>query len=89
MFIVGNAGNDVNVYKLTTAWDVSSASFVDSFSVNSQETGPRGIWFDSPGNSMFIVGTTSSCTGSGGDAECVFAYKLTTAFDVSSASYVS
>jgi len=25
---VGNAGDDVNVYKLTTAWDVSTASFV-------------------------------------------------------------
>ena len=27
MFIVGQNGDDVNVYKLTTAWDVSTASF--------------------------------------------------------------
>jgi len=27
MFIVGQAGDDVNVYALTTAWDVSTASF--------------------------------------------------------------
>ena len=89
MFIVGNDGDEVNEYTLTTAFDISSASFVDSFSVSSQDTGPRGIWFDSPGNTMFIVGTTSTCTGTGGDPECVFAYKLTTGWDVSSASYAS
>jgi len=27
MFIVGQNGDDVNVYKLSTAWDVSTASF--------------------------------------------------------------
>ena len=30
MFVVGNAGDDVNEYTLTTGFDVSSASFVDS-----------------------------------------------------------
>jgi DNA-binding beta-propeller fold protein YncE len=80
MFIVGNANNNVHEYILTAAWDVSSASFVDSFSVNSQETAPRGIWFDSSGKTMFIVGV------SGDD---VNVYKLTTAWDVSTASFVS
>jgi len=28
MFIVGTTGDDVNEYTLTTAWDVSTASFV-------------------------------------------------------------
>jgi len=37
MFIVGNAGDDVNEYTLATAFDVSSASFVDSFSISGQE----------------------------------------------------
>jgi len=27
MFIVGQAGDDVNVYKLSIAWDISTASF--------------------------------------------------------------
>ena len=78
MFIVGIQGDEVNEYKLTTAWDVSSASFVDSFSVNSQETAPRGIWFDSSGKTMFIVGQAG---------DDVNAYKLTTAWDVSTASF--
>ena len=37
MFIVGSIGDDVNEYTLSVASDVSSASFVDSFSVASQE----------------------------------------------------
>ena len=78
MFIAGDSGNDINEYKLDVAWDVSSASFVDSFSVNSQEAAVRDVWFDSSGKTMFIVGK------SGDD---VNVYKLTTAWDVSTASF--
>ena len=45
MFIMGYDGNDVNEYALSAAWDVSSASFVDSFSVASEEISPSGIAF--------------------------------------------
>ncbi|NWK04618.1 hypothetical protein HX833_00770 [Marine Group I thaumarchaeote] len=78
MFITGNDGNDVNEYTLATAWNVSTASFVDSFSVNSQETAPNTIWFDSTGKTMFIVGNAG---------DDVNVYKLTTAWDVSTASF--
>jgi len=80
MFIVGGSGDDVNEYKLTAAWDVSSASFVDSFSVNSEETQPRGIAFSKSGEKMFILGSI----GDGVDE-----YKLSAAWDVSTASFVS
>ena len=60
MFIVGNHGNDVNEYTLTVAWDVSTASFVDSFSVNSQDTIPVGIAFSKSGEKMFVVGDSSN-----------------------------
>ena len=56
MFVTGANGDDVNEYTLTTAWDVSTASFVDSFSVKSQEANPQDIWFDSSGKTMFITG---------------------------------
>jgi len=78
MFIVGSNGDDVNEYTLTTTWDVSTASFVDSFSVNSQEAYPQDIWFDSSGKTMFIVGQAG---------DDVNVYKLTTAWDVSTASF--
>jgi sugar lactone lactonase YvrE len=79
MFIVGSVGDDVNEYTLSTGFDVSTASFVDSFSVSAQETTPWGIAFNTDGTKMFITGST-------GDA--VYEYTLSTGFDVSTASFV-
>jgi DNA-binding beta-propeller fold protein YncE len=78
MFIVGISGNDINEYALTTGFDVSTASFTDSFSVTSQETSPRGLAFNNDGTKMFVVGSTG---------DDVNEYNLSTGFDVSTASY--
>ena len=78
MFVVGYNGDDVNEYALSTGFDVSTASFTDSFSVSSQETSPNGLAFNTDGTKMFIVGS------SGDD---VNEYALSTGFDVSSASF--
>jgi len=56
MFVLGYAGDDVNEYTLTTGFDVSTASFVDAFSVASQETSPRGLAFNNDGTKMFVTG---------------------------------
>ncbi len=56
MFVLGDAGDDVNEYTLSTAFDVSTASFVDSFSVAAQETNPVGLAFSADGTKMFISG---------------------------------
>jgi len=79
MFVVGFAGGDVNEYTLGTAFDVSTASFVDSFSVAAQEVFPNGLAFSSDGTKMFVVGD---------DGDDVNEYTLTTPFDVSTASFV-
>jgi hypothetical protein len=76
MFIVGSNGDDVNEYKLSVNFDVSTASFVDAFSVSSQDNDPRDIAFDPSGRYMFIVGDQ------GND---VTVYKLSENFDVSTA----
>ena len=78
MFVLGDSGNDVNEYTLSTGFDVSTASFVDSFSVNSQETDPSGIAFNTDGTKMFIVGQAG---------DDVNEYSLSTGFDVSTASF--
>lgn len=80
MYIVGQTGDDVNEYTLTTGFDLSTASYSQNFSVATQLTSPQGIAFNNDGTSMFVVGW-------GNDA--VFQYDLTTAFDVSTASYAS
>ena len=78
MFVIGWAGNDVNEYALTTGFDVSTASFTDSFSVASQETTSRDVAFNTDGTKMFVVGDAG---------DDVNEYALTTGFDVSTASY--
>jgi hypothetical protein len=81
MYMLSNGNNAVYQYTLSTAGDVSTASYASkSFSVASQETEPSGMAFSADGVSMFIVGTVS---------DTVFQYTLSTADDVSTASYAS
>jgi len=79
MFLTGNGGDDVNEYTLSTAFDVSTASFVDSFLVRGEESDPRGLAFNNNGTKMFV-------TGFNGDE--VNEYTLSTAFDVSTATFL-
>ena len=79
MFVSGYEGDDVNEYTLSTGWDVSTASHVDSFDVSSQYNEPRGLAFSNDGTKMFL---------SGNSGDDISEYTLTTGFDVSTASYV-
>lgn len=78
MYIVGSTGDDVNEYDLSTAYDVSTASYNQNFSVSAQETAPQGIEFKPDGTKMYVVGTTG---------DDINEYDLSTAWDVSTASY--
>ena len=55
MFIVGNNGDDVDEYTLSTAYNISTAVFVDSFSVASEDDKPIGVRFNNDGSKMFIA----------------------------------
>jgi len=79
MYIIGTTGDDVNEYNLSTAWDVSTASYLQVFSVSAQEASPNGIFFKPDGTKMYITG------GVGVD---VNEYNLSTAWNVSTASFV-
>jgi sugar lactone lactonase YvrE len=59
MYVIGTAGDDVNEYDLSTAWDVSSASFLQLFSVAAQETVPQSVFFKPDGTKMYVIGTAS------------------------------
>ena len=41
MFIIGSSGDDVNEYNLSTAFDVSTASYTTEFFSASQDTNPK------------------------------------------------
>ncbi|XLQ20057.1 MAG: discoidin domain-containing protein [Candidatus Moraniibacteriota bacterium] len=78
LFILGGVGDDINEYTLSTPYDASTITFVDSFSVATQEISPTGFTFNPDGTSMYVIGTTG---------DDVNQYTLSTAFDVSTATY--
>ena len=46
MFVVGTQSpRDVDEYALSTAWDITTASHTTGYSINSQDTGPQGLYF--------------------------------------------
>jgi DNA-binding beta-propeller fold protein YncE len=79
MYVIGSAGDDVNEYDLSTAWDITTSSYLHNFSIAAQETNPTGIFFKPDGTKMYVVGYT-------GDA--VYEYDLSPAWDVSTSSYL-
>ena len=79
MYVIGNSGDEVNEYNLSTAFDVSTRSYVQNFSVATQETNPTGITFNNDGTKMFIIGRNN---------DKVVQYSLSTAFDISTANFV-
>ena len=79
VFIVGNQNKTVFKYTLSTAWDISTASYANvSFSVSSQSDFPRGVTFKTDGTEMYISDDTN---------DAVDQYSLSTAFDITTASY--
>ena len=81
MYIIGTGNDRVFQYSLSTAWDLSTASYDSvSFSVASQEGAPSGLAFKDDGTKMYVVGYNTST---------VYVYSLSTAWNVSTASYDS
>jgi len=78
MYVTGYTGDDVNEYSLSTAWDVSTASFVTNFSVSSQTTFTGDLFFKPDGLNFYICGASD-----------LYQYTLSTAWDISTASYAS
>ena len=79
MYVLGFSGDDVNEYNLSTAWDVSTSSFLQNFSVLAQDDSPTGLFFKPDGTKMYVVGNTG---------DNVHEYNLSTAWDVSTSSFL-
>ena len=69
MFVCGQVGDDVNQYTLSTAWDVSTASFDSKvFSFKEETTNPAGIDLKPDDTKLYMISNS-------GDA--VYQYDLT------------
>jgi len=77
LYIIGSTGDDVTQYTLSTAYDLTTASYTRAFSVSSQVNDPNNIWFKSDGTKMYVQAV----------AGAVYVYNLSTAWNISTASY--
>jgi uncharacterized protein YkuJ len=79
MYVVGGSSDSVYQYSLSTAWDITTVSYDNkNYDHSSEETTNGGIEFKPDGTKMYISGNLS---------DKVHQYTLSTAWDVSTASY--
>jgi 6-phosphogluconolactonase (cycloisomerase 2 family) len=81
VYAIGFATDAVYQYSLSTAWDISTASYDSvSLSVSSQDLAPIALELNADGTSLYVTGSAN---------DTVFQYNLSTAYDLSTASYAS
>ena len=78
MYVVGGSTDSVGEWDLSTAWDISTATFSQSFSFTSQSTAVDAFTMSADGTKMYH--------GDGYNGT-IYRYSLSTAWDVSTASY--
>ena len=82
VYIVGTTNDTIYQYALSTAWDISTGSYESkSFSVSSQSNAPQSFYISPNGDKMWVAQGFSGAT--------VYQYSLSTAWDISTASYDS
>jgi hypothetical protein len=73
MYSLDYTSKNVYEYALTTAWDVTTATLLKSFSISATVTDPSNIFFKPDGTSMYITDYA---------AAKVFHYNLSTPWDI-------
>jgi len=79
MYITGSSGDEINEYTLSSAWNISTASYVQNFDVSTEASSPRGLWFKPDGIKMYVAGE---------DTQNIYQYNLSSAWNVTTASFV-
>ena len=81
MYIIGSARDTIWQYSLSTAWNITTATYASkSKSVSAQDSAPQSIEFGDNGTKMYMLGSTN---------DRIFQYTLTTPWDISTATYAS
>ena len=73
MYLGGSGGDDINKYRLPTAWDVSTIIHVTSYSISSQTVEMRGFKFTANFTKLYVTGDTAD---SGAGTNVVYEYNL-------------
>jgi hypothetical protein len=80
MYTVGITNDAVYEYNLGTAWDLTTVSFLQSFSLSSFETNASAISFNDAGTRMYVLGQTG---------DDIIEFRLSTPWDISTSVYFS
>lgn len=78
MYFIGLQNDSIYQYLLSSPWNISTATFVQSKSVNAEDTSPTGLFFAPAGKRLFVAG---------GGEQSIHQYDLSVAWDVSTATY--
>jgi len=76
MYLMGFRNDKIHQYSLSTAWDVSTASY-DSKSFTATAGYPRGVWISSDGTKVFYTEVNN---------DRIYRADMSTAWDISTAS---
>ena len=79
LYITGDQNDSIYEYNLSVAWDISSAVYLQSKGVTTQNTSPYGIFFKPDGTKIYMAGAAN---------DRVYEYNLSSAWDISSAVYL-
>ena len=77
MYLTDVVADDVNEYDLSPAWDVTTATLLQTFSIAPEVATPHGLFFRDNGLRMYVVSVNPSAV-----SDTIIEYGLTTAWDI-------
>ena len=80
MFISGSSGDGVDVYNLSSAGNIATATFSTFVSLATQDTAPAAIQFNNNGTRFYMLGSTN---------DAINQYNLGTPYDLTTATFVN
>ena len=79
MYIIGTDNDNVVEYDLSTNFNITTAVFLQNFSVNTQDATPNGVTFNNTGSKMYVLGRQNNK---------VYEYDLSINYDVSTSVFL-
>jgi len=80
VYVSGSQNDSIYQYDLSTAWDISSGSWVSTLDASSEATDPWGVAILDSGTKVYVLDDTN---------DKIYQYTLSTAWDLSTGSYDS
>ena len=78
LYLQSDTYNSVDEYALSTAWDITTASYTARFDVSASNATPASLNFNNDGTKFYVANKATFI---------LYQYNLTTAYDVTTASY--